>query len=278
MHACGHDCHTAAALGAALLLARRREELAGNVKFFFQPDEEGNGGAKRMMDAGCLDAPRVDAVFGLHVNPDLPAGTVGVRYGKFYAASNMFRATVTGRSCHGAEPEKGVNALTAAADMLLEVERLRARLQEKYGRLIITTGSLRAGTAGNILPGEAVLEGIIRTLGPEARRETVAAFRTLLEEVAARHGVSLSLAMRESYPGVVNHDAETALAERCAGRLFGPERVVRLAEPTMTTEDFGYFLQERPGSFLSFGVGGNWPLHNPHFLPPEALLPDMAAL
>ena len=165
MHACGHDVHMAAALGAARVLAARREEMAGSVVFLFQPDEEGRGGARRMIGAGALEG--VDAIFGAHVSPDLPAGSVGVRYGKFYAASDTFRVTVLGKSAHGATREKGIDALGAAAAL---AERLIALPAELPGeRAVLSVGTLHAGIAGNILADRAELTGIIRTLGPAAR-------------------------------------------------------------------------------------------------------------
>ena len=124
MHACGHDVHTTAALGVAMLLAEERDELPGTVKFFFEPDEEGSGGARRMIEAGCMEG--VDAVFGAHVAPDLPSGVIGVRYGKFYAASDMFTVTMHGRSAHGAQPENGIDALAAAAAVVSELRKLPA--------------------------------------------------------------------------------------------------------------------------------------------------------
>lgn len=278
MHACGHDFHAAAAFGAALLLNENRENLCGNVRFLFQPDEEGNGGAQRMIAENALENPHVDAVFGMHVNPDLPAGTAAVRYGKFYAASNVFHVKLTGRSCHGAEPENGINALTAAAEILCEIENLRKTLAKKHGRLIITVGRLNAGTADNIVPGTAEFGGIIRTLGPEARSETVNAVRELIQAVSDKHGTVAEINIRGSYPGVVNHDSETALTERTAKAVLGENAVITIQQPTMTTEDFGYFVMERGGSFWHFGVGGEYPIHNPHFLPDENLLATASAL
>jgi len=278
MHACGHDFHAAAAFGAALILNSEKDKLCGNVRFLFQPDEEGDGGAQRMIAAGALENPRVDAVFGMHVNPDLPAGSAAVRYGKFYAASNIFNVTLKGRSCHGAEPENGINALSAAAEILCEIEKLRKTLAKKHGRLIITVGRLNAGTANNIVPGTATFGGIIRTLGPEARSETVNAVRELIQSISDRHGTIADIEIRGSYPGVVNHDDETALVERSAKAMLGDKAVIRIQQPTMTTEDFGYFVMETKGSFWHFGVGGDYPIHNPRFLPDEKLLPTAAAL
>lgn len=276
MHACGHDFHMAAVLGAARLLAAHREELPGTVKFFFQPDEEGSGGAERMISAGCMDTPAVEAVFGAHVCPDLPAGMVGVRFGKFYAASDTFTLTLLGKSAHGAEPEKGVDALAAAAELICALRALPGHFPGE--RSVLSVGTLQAGSAINVIADRAVLSGILRTLGPDTRRAMKNLLRETVETVAKRWGVKAELTLRESYPGVVNTDAETELVLRTARSLLGQDRVVELTQPTMTTEDFGYFTQAAAGSFYHIGVGGESPLHNPCFLPDDALLADAAAL
>jgi amidohydrolase len=278
MHACGHDFHMTAALGAALLLAQQRDRLPGRVKFLFQPDEEGSGGAQRMIQAGCLESPHVDAVFGAHVSPDLPAGTVGVRYGKFYAASNPFNVTVWGKSAHGAQPEKGVSALSAGAAMACELERLAEELNRAYGKTILSLGTFHSGTARNIIPDQAELAGILRTLGPEAREGAKAALTETVQQVARQRHVRADVQIQDSYPGVVNHDGACQLVESAAQALLGPDKVLRIQEPTMTTEDFGYFIQNTPGCFYHIGVGGDAPLHNPCFLPADELLAMAAAL
>ena len=274
MHACGHDVHMAAALGAARLLAAHRQALPGAVVFLFQPDEEGRGGAQRMIEAGALEG--VDGVFGAHVAPDLPAGCVGVRYGKFYAASDTFRVIVHGVSAHGATREKGVDALGAAAAL---VERLIAIPGQMPGETgVLSVGMLHAGSAENALADRAEFAGIIRTLGPVARAGLKRRFRETVDAVTAAWGATAEVALRESYPGVVNDDAMTGLVRRAATGLLGADRVRVIDAPTMTTEDFGYFLEQRPGSFYHIGAGCALSLHNTGFLPDAGAVTAAAAV
>ena len=280
MHGCGHDFHTAALLGAAYVLQNQRARLRGNIQFLFQPDEEGNGGAARMIDAGALEQPFVEAVYGAHVDPGLPAGRIGLRSGAFYAASDMFTIRVTGKSAHGAQPEQGIDALRAAAQMVLQLDQLSSGDAEEkpWGRAVVTAGRLNGGSAGNILAGQAELEGILRSFGKENRRKLKEALQQTVSAIEEESGVRAEIQLRESYPGIVNHEEETETVKRAALTLFGENRISHIRDPLMTTEDFGCFLEQRRGAFFHLGTGGDYPLHHPSFCPPDWLLPHLAAL
>lgn len=274
MHACGHDIHMTAAAGAAMLLAAHRETLCGSVRFLFQPDEEGCGGAQRFVDAGCLRG--VDAVFGAHVSPELPLGSVGIRYGKFYAASDTFSITVRGKSAHGAEPEKGIDALQAAAQLAVRLVSLRTALNGE--RCAVTVGTLQAGTAINVVADTAQLTGILRTLGPDSRARMRALVTDAAAEIAAQAGTQIDVQLHASYPGVVNDDGASQLVYDTAVHLLGEPNVAVLQQPTLMTEDFGYYLSAARGCFYHVGAGCAAPLHSPQFLPDIRAAVTAAAL
>ncbi len=274
MHACGHDVHTTAVLGAAMLLSEDRDRLHGSVRFFFEPDEEGSGGAVRMIKAGCMEG--VDAVFGAHVVPDLPAGVIGVRFGKFYAASDTFTVIFHGKSAHGAQPGKGIDALAAAAAAVSALRGLPAKLVSDPA--VLTVGTFRSGIAGNIIADTAEFSGIIRTLGKDDRAAIRQGFERTIRQISEEYNTKIEIILHESYAGIVNTPEETDIVRKAAENLFGSRDVRVIDQPTMTTEDFGYFIDAAKGSFYHIGAGCSAPLHNSGFLPEPCTIIRLAAL
>lgn len=276
MHACGHDMHAAGLLGAMKLLGGQRDELSGNIVCIFQPDEEGDGGAKRILDSGILDRLGVQAVYGSHVEPSLPTGTIGLKSGGFYANAVTFDLLVHGKGGHAAEPEKGTDALYACALLCTRLKELTKR--EGGERSVCTVGSFHAGTVRNVIPSVAQAQGILRCTSLSLRERRKGEIRSLCQGVEAETGTQVELHLHDGYPGVENDPLETRFVEKVASDLLGGKHVVREPEGTMTTEDFGYFLQRYPGCFYHVGVSCPYPLHSSRMAPDEKALVTAAAV
>lgn len=265
MHACGHDVHMAIALNLAVALARNRDAFPGRVRFAFQPAEERAGGAKPMIEAGVLEG--IDRVIGLHVWSELAVGKVSIRPDVVMASADLFTLTISGKSGHGAQPHLTVDAVTIAAHIISTLQTLVSRETAPSSPVVLTIGSVHGGTAGNIVAGEVVLEGTLRTFDRALRERLLERIAELAEGIArSMRGRADFRRDSETIP-VVNDPEVADLVARAAAGVLGKDAVVQL-EPLTVGEDFAYFLEARPGCFFMVGGAPEGPRvvhHTPEF-------------
>lgn len=256
MHACGHDVHMAVLLGAAMVLSNIKNEINGSVKFIFQPAEETTGGAKRMIKKGCLE-PKTDYILGLHVKPDLPAGTIGIKYDKVHASSDTFQITVKGKTSHGAYPEQGIDSLIASAQIVTGMQSIISRNISPLDSAVITIGSIHGGNAVNLIADTVILEGTIRSLDYHSRELLKTRLKEMSNWTAQAYGVKAEVRFQKGYPTLVNDNRIVDIIRNTAICETAVEKVVKLKDPTMGVEDFSYYLEKVPGAFFFLGSGYN---------------------
>ena len=257
MHACGHDLHAAMLAGAARLLCARRAELPGNVVFMFQPGEEHDAGARLMLEEGLLDAAgeRPVAAYALHaLAGQLPAGHFGTRPDVMTAYADELHVTVKGASGHGSTPYLARDPIAAASAMVTALQVHVARSVDIFDPVVVSVCSFHAGTATNIIPGEARLGGTVRTLNQRSRRQVRDGIRQVVAGVAEAHGVRAEVSFGNGYPAVVNDPGETRVAVSALRGLFGEQRIALFAHPVPGAEDFAFVLEDVPGAFLFLGT------------------------
>lgn len=271
MHACGHDAHTAIMLGVAkqITASSLSEQIKGNVKFLFQPAEEGGGGARKMIEHGVLENPHVDRIVAGHMGPDMEVGTVGIYSAQSHASADRFRLIIRGKGGHGGRPHQTIDPIVAGAHFVTALQSVVGRNIDPIDGAVITVAKFRAGEAENVIPEYAELAGTIRALVQPVRQKVWQRIREISCGIENTFGVKCDLELIEGYPACTNDEEVSHFLHQISSDLLGPDKVEYIP-PTTGAEDFAYFSLERPSAIIRLGCGNQTkgivhPLHSPYF-------------
>lgn len=265
MHACGHDGHTAMLLGAAQHLAGEGS-FDGTVVFIFQPAEEHGDGARAMIDDGLFERFPVDAVYAIHNFPSLAVGKFAVRAGSIMAAEDNFEITINGVGCHAAMPHLGKDPIVIGAEIVTAMQSLVSRTINPMDNAVVSFTEFVTNGTVNVVPGQVILKGDTRSLTTEVQDQIETTMERIVSGICAAHGATYEFSYRRNFVPTINTAAEADIAAQVARTVVGAENVIGDSRPVMTSEDFGYMLQARPGAYLLLGNGeegvGGCSLHN----------------
>lgn len=271
MHACGHDFHTAAIIGTAYLLKEKEFSLSGTVRFIFQPAEESSNGACKVIEAGHLHG--VQAIFGMHNKPDLPVGTIGIKDGPLMAGVDRFEIEIHGVGTHAAVPDAGVDPIVASSQIVMALQTIVSRNINSSHNAVVSVTNIHSGNTWNVIPEKATLEGTVRTFQTETREKIPTLMKRIIQGVSDALGVKTEFRFYAGPPAVHNDTSLTNLSTQVAENM---NLNIITPTPSMAGEDFSFYQQEIPGSFVFMGTSGTHEWHHPAFTVDERALPISA--
>ncbi|MBR6801058.1 MAG: amidohydrolase [Eubacteriaceae bacterium] len=274
MHACGHDVHLASVVGTMLVLKEYEDELPFTVKAFLQPAEESVGGAEKMISLGCMKDPDADEVYGIHVDPTIPVGSITLMPGVMNAAVKNFEINVRGVSCHGAHPDQGIDAIVVSAEIITALQSIVSRSFAPTTPVVLTIGTIQGGTRLNIVCGEVNMTGTLRALSTDVIETLAGRLEDRAQGIARSFGAEAEVIFHAGYPELHNDPEKTALLSGRCRKLLGEDKVIPMNEPSLGADDFAYFTKAAPGCYFNVGCrgegqGSEQVLHSEYFSPDE---------
>lgn len=254
MHACGHDGHTAMLLGAAKVLSENKDKINGNIKFIFQPAEEGPspGGAQPMIEEGALE--NVDAIFGMHLTTEYETGTVGLKFGGAMASTDVFEITLIGKGGHAGSPHKAIDPIAMAAKIVTEIQYMVSRQIDPVEPLVVSIGSIHGGEANNVIADNCKITGTIRTFNDNLRKDIKEKIKCIVKNITSISGGDYNLNIIDGLPPLINDDNISEFSLGRAKEIVGEENTLLIEKPTMGAEDFAYYVKEVPGAYMWLGA------------------------